>query len=659
MRRSTAGGLARLPRLDETWLIATAQLRTWVAPPDEKPYRPYIIITFNADDGAMRGTELVPGSPTPRQVWDALSNAARHPTPNSGKPGAPQRLVVSDSALAEKLLAFFADAKLEIDLIEAPMPDEVRDIIRELETHMRQGTPENPALVAVPNVSPELIASFYAAAAEFYRAAPWVQLSNYHALALRHPYENEFRYAIVMGQGGVEYGLAMYPTWDNVRRTFTEDDNPLDAIPAEGLHSCFFDDATKMPFDDLDAIEKFGWAIAAPNAYPIVVVVEKARTVRRPTRAELLWYEVALRAIPMLVRDHLKPNGRGDFEPIEMTLYVPTHAGTLQVAVKYPAGDLPLAEQPAQRVEWADFEGDVEKDDEPRAFDRRVMERPMQELARQMGRGETSESALDRAQDLMYDAFEETNPAKRIALAHDALTISADCADAYVLLAQEEADTLQRAMEYYAQGVAAGARALGKEFFAENAGHFWGLLETRPYMRARHGLAETLWRLNRQEDALAHYREMLRLNPNDNQGIRYLLVDLLLQLERDEEIAPLLKQYHDDWSATWQYTRALLAFRKHGATARANKALADALEENPHVPAYLTGRKRVPNRLPDLIGMGDEREAIAYAADHLNYWRRTPGAVEWLNAHGQAPKKPVATQARPRRAAARKRKPSR
>ena len=28
--------------------------------------------------------------------------------------------------------------------------------------------------------------------------------------------------------------------------------------------------------------------------------------------------------------------------------------------------------------------------------------------------------------------------------------------------------------------------------------------------------------------------------------------------------------------------------------------------------------------------MGDELEAITYAADHLNHWRRIPGAVEWL-----------------------------
>jgi hypothetical protein len=59
--------------------------------------------------------------------------------------------------------------------------------------------------------------------------------------------------------------------------------------------------------------------------------------------------------------------------------------------------------------------------------------------------------------------------------------------------------------------------------------------------------------------------------------------------------------------------RRTSATRKPGASVRAIKALADALEQNPHVPAYLTGKKRIPSSLPPLIGMGDEDEAIAYA----------------------------------------------
>jgi tetratricopeptide (TPR) repeat protein len=237
---------------------------------------------------------------------------------------------------------------------------------------------------------------------------------------------------------------------------------------------------------------------------------------------------------------------------------------------------------------------------------------------------------LDRAQEIMYQVWDERNPAKRLAMAHKALSISPNCTDAYVLLAEEEADTVGRALEYYQQGVAAGERALGPDYFKHDVGHFWGILETRPYMRARKGLADTLWRLNRREEAVEHYRDMLRLNEGDNQGIRYLLVDLYLQLDRDADAAKVLRKYRDDWSAVWKYTQALLEFRKSGASARANNALAEASEQNTFVPAYLVGKKRIPQTLPEYICIGDEPEAIAYAADHLNHWRRTPGAVDWL-----------------------------
>ena len=80
------------------------------------------------------------------------------------------------------------------------------------------------------------------------------------------------------------------------------------------------------------------------------------------------------------------------------------------------------------------------------------------------------------------------------------MEISPDCADAYVLLA-EHAKTADEAQNLYEQGVAAGERALGREAFAEHEGHFWGVLETRPYMRARQGLAQCLWEAGRRREA--------------------------------------------------------------------------------------------------------------------------------------------------------------
>jgi tetratricopeptide (TPR) repeat protein len=215
----------------------------------------------------------------------------------------------------------------------------------------------------------------------------------------------------------------------------------------------------------------------------------------------------------------------------------------------------------------------------------------------------------------MYHAWEENSPARRITLAHEALGLSADCADAYVLLAEEEADSVKRALELYKQGVDAGARALGTKYFEENAGDFWGLLETRPYMRARQGLAETLWRLKRYEEAIEHYHELLRLNLGDNQGNRYALLDLLIQFEHYEEALDLLDQYRDEWSAVWLYSRALLEFQRNGASAAAKRILRQAIEENRFVPAYLIGQKRVPNRrVTIMVGGTRLRQSIMQAS---------------------------------------------
>jgi len=237
---------------------------------------------------------------------------------------------------------------------------------------------------------------------------------------------------------------------------------------------------------------------------------------------------------------------------------------------------------------------------------------------------------LEQAQELMYDAWGSGSQRERIRLARRALEISSDCADAYVLLAEETAHTPAQAAELYAQGVAAGERALGEETFEQDVGMFWGILESRPYMRARLGLAQALWAMGEHQPAVEHLQDMLRLNPGDNQGVRYLLLLHLLDLDDATGLQQLLDAYPDDVAAVWAYGRALHAFRHEGDTPASRRLRAEARRWNPHVPAYLTGRKRLPRRLPDLIGMGDESEAVACAAEQMAAWRATPGALAWL-----------------------------
>jgi tetratricopeptide (TPR) repeat protein len=246
--------------------------------------------------------------------------------------------------------------------------------------------------------------------------------------------------------------------------------------------------------------------------------------------------------------------------------------------------------------------------------------------------GRTQADPLDAAQEIIYDAWEAADSRKRVALAKRAIKLSPLCADAYSLLAQETARNLDGTIDYYRQGVAAGEKALGKARFRDDVGHFWGLIETRPYMRARQGLAQALWDKGLRDDAVAHYRDMLRLNPNDNQGIRYLLLDCLLILGRDNEAARLVKRYKEDGSAAWSWSRALLAFRRSGECPESHSALSHAMDDNKHVAALLLGDKKMPRQLPAYIGLGDQNEAIAYVHGAAEAWAGTPNALAWVRA---------------------------
>ena len=73
------------------------------------------------------------------------------------------------------------------------------------------------------------------------------------------------------------------------------------------------------------------------------------------------------------------------------------------------------------------------------------MEKTLASIAPNRSQG----TVLEQAQEIMWDAWDEQNATRRIDLARKALTISDDCADAYVLLAEEVASSLHEAMELY------------------------------------------------------------------------------------------------------------------------------------------------------------------------------------------------------------------
>ena len=129
---------------------------------------------------------------------------------------------------------------------------------------------------------------------------------------------------------------------------------------------------------------------------------------------------------------------------------------------------------------------------------------------------------------------------------------------------------------------------------------------------------------------------MLILNPNDNQGLRYVLAARLLEAGRDRELAAFLKRHEDDGRAYLIWIKALFIFRIRGDHPQSRRALLDALTSNPHVPTYLLGHKPIPQELPDYTGFGDETEAACLAAENFKAWKSSTKVRSWWLAQNPA-----------------------
>jgi len=84
------------------------------------------------------------------------------------------------------------------------------------------------------------------------------------------------------------------------------------------------------------------------------------------------------------------------------------------------------------------------------------------------------------------------------------------------------------------------------DVFTSSVGHFWGIHDTRDYMRARYRLIEATLEIktfDAVKSALDHTMDILRLNRSDNMGVRNMVPAMLLRLGRDQECYDFVKWY--------------------------------------------------------------------------------------------------------------------
>ncbi|MEO1513909.1 MAG: hypothetical protein AAFV95_02815 [Bacteroidota bacterium] len=237
-------------------------------------------------------------------------------------------------------------------------------------------------------------------------------------------------------------------------------------------------------------------------------------------------------------------------------------------------------------------------------------------------------SKKDKSMELVFEAH-GLPPDEGRKLAQKAIDLYPDNVDAYIYLAEASTD-IDLAVDYFQKAIEIAKKLIGEENFKEWEGHFWGVHETRPFMRAKASLAECLEMAEKFDESIKHYKELLALNPMDNQGIRYQLATILVEQNKKRDYLKLYKEFNDDASAMWRYTYAIFLFRTNGRSAKSEKALREAYNENPFVVQFLTGEIPPPEMLPMTMGFGDESEAVHCLNDSGYLWLTTPDALEWV-----------------------------
>ncbi len=238
-------------------------------------------------------------------------------------------------------------------------------------------------------------------------------------------------------------------------------------------------------------------------------------------------------------------------------------------------------------------------------------------------------SLEEQAEDIVFAALECEDDEQRIHLLVEALSTDPNCIMAYEQLGHEQAIP-HLALPYFSYGIELGKQKfLTKDYLKENKGHFYGLHETRPFLRCMLHYANSLCYFSFNEKALPIYKSILELNKNDNMGVRYRYAALLLEDDLLEEFLKIDKHFEEEENAFACFNRALYLFKLKGDCAESKAALKKAIGLNKHIVPLLK-ELNPPEDLPDNYSYGSKEEALSYAEFAFFAWNKDEEVVEWL-----------------------------
>ncbi len=331
--------LAKVRKSQEIWEASVRMLRTWIVEDDDaEPYRPYVIMVVSNTTGAVIRSELSEEKPTEEQFLFEVFQAMLKPFPGTGTAQRPWTIHMDGTNFVTFCTPRFAEIGVH-GTYRKHLPI-LTQALTGIEEMMHEGE-YFPGVLSIPKVTVPLVTHIYKLVAKFYTYAPWRWLDDKNPIAIAYPPEAPPRYAIVMGSGGEVFGLSISDKREHLPIIYSNID-PLEQYQQASTFAFFFTEKIDVSFDDLEAIETYGWEIADEEAYPVFARTDADSIVTMPSAEDMFWLEGALEALIAHFREY-NDNPACLSDPLHKTFSVSPIGGSGEVLVQIPGVD-PIAE---------------------------------------------------------------------------------------------------------------------------------------------------------------------------------------------------------------------------------------------------------------------------------------------------------------------------
>lgn len=188
-----------------------------------------------------------------------------------------------------------------------------------------------------------------------------------------------------------------------------------------------------------------------------------------------------------------------------------------------------------------------------------------------------------------------------------------------------ESNEYKEKVEYFEQAIKVAVDMIGNN----SEVIYWEDKITRPYMIALQDLGNLCLENNEENSAKKVYELLLNLNPLDNQGIRYKLINILIKNNSRKEINELFARYKEDKSATWLYSKVLYYYKNNNIF-MAKDALKEAVKRNKYIALKLIKWTAFMQMSGVYINPTLFDEANFYCEESIDLWKSTKGSIDWL-----------------------------